>query len=111
MHKIIFSIIWILLLWFLVWPVTLFCSWFWIILQVRWTTTNVMTTPGTMDVNSFNTSAYALFLTLISHNQPFEACFPSPVKSVNDFLEKIMTWPREFGEAIRDGRQSFPTPF
>jgi hypothetical protein len=41
--------------------------------------------------------------------QPFEACF-SFVKEITSFLEKILTWPREVGQAIKSGNKHFPKP-
>ncbi|CAJ1966778.1 unnamed protein product [Cylindrotheca closterium] len=41
--------------------------------------------------------------------QPFEACF-DVVGQLNRFLEKIVTWPREFGHAIASGTESCPQP-
>lgn len=45
------------------------------------------------------------------HLQPFEAIIPEPVKSINKFLEKLITWPRDLGYAITKGQSSFPAPF
>jgi hypothetical protein len=41
--------------------------------------------------------------------QPFEAVFQF-VKTINQFLEKLITWPRELGQAIMNCRESFPSP-
>jgi len=41
---------------------------------------------------------------------PFEGLFAF-VRDVNDFLEKIMGWPREMGRAIVEGRNTFPRPW
>ena len=35
MHRIMYAIFWMLVLWFFVWPLAFFCSWWWIMLQVR----------------------------------------------------------------------------
>eukprot|EP00536_Pseudo-nitzschia_multiseries_P002917 jgi/Psemu1/301664/fgenesh1_kg.41_\ len=70
-----FSIIWLIVLIFLAWPIAWACAWFWILLQ------------------------------------PFEAIIPNPVKSINKFLEKLITWPRDLGYAITKGQSSFPAPF
>ncbi|KAG7360765.1 hypothetical protein IV203_035864 [Nitzschia inconspicua] len=75
MHRIVYAIFWMLVLWFFVWPVASFCAWFWIVLQ------------------------------------PLEACFPSPIKAINTFLEKLITWPRDFGHAIANCQTTFPAPF
>jgi len=42
--------------------------------------------------------------------QPFEGCF-SFVKDITDFLEKLITWPRDCGRAISDCATRCPTPF
>ena len=49
------------------------------------------------DVHSFRT-------------QPFEAMFGF-VLSINQFLEKLITWPRDCGKAIMDCSTRFPAPF
>ncbi|GAX21749.1 hypothetical protein FisN_31Lh037 [Fistulifera solaris] len=72
--NIIFSILWMAVLFFIAWPIAIFCSWFWIVLQ------------------------------------PFEACFGF-VKPINDLLEKLLTWPRELGQAVMECKESFPNPF
>eukprot|EP00544_Gedaniella_sp_CCMP2646_P005938 CAMPEP_0202494116 /NCGR_PEP_ID=MMETSP1361-20130828/10774_1 /ASSEMBLY_ACC=CAM_ASM_000849 /TAXON_ID=210615 /ORGANISM="Staurosira complex sp., Strain CCMP2646" /LENGTH=75 /DNA_ID=CAMNT_0049124527 /DNA_START=46 /DNA_END=273 /DNA_ORIENTATION=+ len=41
--------------------------------------------------------------------QPFEACF-SFVKSITQFLEKLITWPRDCGKAVQSCQTSFPAP-
>eukprot|EP00934_Nitzschia_sp_Nitz4_P005337 Nitzschia sp. Nitz4//scaffold61_size107673//356//662//NITZ4_004216-RA/size107673-snap-gene-0.42-mRNA-1//1//CDS//3329555653//5327//frame0 len=41
--------------------------------------------------------------------QPFEACF-QVLRSVNNFLERMLTWPRSFGQAIMSGTTSCPHP-
>eukprot|EP01082_Thalassiosira_pseudonana_P001092 g1478.t1 g1478 contig10:2171235-2171876(+) len=41
---------------------------------------------------------------------PFEGCFKF-VKDITDFLEKIITWPRDCGKAIGDCSTRCPTPF
>lgn len=43
-------------------------------------------------------------------SQPFEGCF-SFVKDITDFLEKLITWPRDCGRAIGDCATRCPTPF
>jgi hypothetical protein len=49
--------------------------------------------------------------TKIKIAQPLEACFPSPIKSITEFLEKLITWPRDFGHAIANCQATFPSPF
>mmetsp|Transcript_19897 Transcript_19897/g.22323 ORF Transcript_19897/g.22323 Transcript_19897/m.22323 type:complete len:81 (+) Transcript_19897:152-394(+) len=75
--KFMYSIIWLLLLLCVGWPIAYMCAGVWIFLL------------------------------------PFEALgiIHAPVKSINDFLEKIITWPREIGAAIIDGTTEFPRPF
>eukprot|EP00533_Pseudo-nitzschia_delicatissima_P004707 CAMPEP_0116094330 /NCGR_PEP_ID=MMETSP0327-20121206/9073_1 /TAXON_ID=44447 /ORGANISM="Pseudo-nitzschia delicatissima, Strain B596" /LENGTH=77 /DNA_ID=CAMNT_0003585925 /DNA_START=56 /DNA_END=289 /DNA_ORIENTATION=+ len=70
-----YSIIWLVVLVFLAWPLAMAVSWIWILLQ------------------------------------PIEAVLPEPVKSINRFLEKLVTWPRDLGYAITKGQASFPAPF
>lgn len=41
---------------------------------------------------------------------PFEGCFRF-VRDITDFLEKIITWPRDCGRAIGDCSTRCPTPF
>ncbi|KAL7581546.1 hypothetical protein ACA910_022110 [Epithemia clementina (nom. ined.)] len=41
--------------------------------------------------------------------QAFEGLFPF-VKKINHFLEKIITWPRECGNAIATCSSRFPEP-
>lgn len=41
--------------------------------------------------------------------QPFEACCPI-FRSINRFLERLVTWPREFGQAISNGSSQCPYP-
>lgn len=42
--------------------------------------------------------------------QPFEACF-SFIKTIQNFLEKLVTWPRDLGHAIANCSPAFPAPF
>ena len=46
----------------------------------------------------------------LKKKQPFEACFGF-IKGITDFLEKLITWPRDVGSAIANGTTSFPAPF
>ena len=41
--------------------------------------------------------------------QPFEAIFQF-VKQITAFLEKLITWPRDLGLAIKNCQESFPSP-
>ena len=41
--------------------------------------------------------------------QPFETLAPF-FKQINDFLEKLITWPREVGKAILTCQTTFPAP-
>jgi hypothetical protein len=49
------------------------------------------------------------FSLLYPLSQPFEAVFHF-VKQINDFLEKLITWPRELGVAIMNCHEKFPSP-
>ena len=44
-----------------------------------------------------------------SQPQPLEGCF-SFIRDITNFLEKIVTWPRDCGKAIGDCSTSCPTP-
>jgi hypothetical protein len=86
--NVIFSIIWILLLLFIAWPVAGFCAGVWLLLQVSDALTCVADRPRCLSI-------------LLSHThlclvQPFEALFGF-IKQINTFLEKLITWPRECG--------------
>jgi hypothetical protein len=41
--------------------------------------------------------------------QPFESCCPC-FRSINHFLERLVTWPREFGNSIATGSPNCPHP-
>ncbi|KAI2500098.1 hypothetical protein MHU86_14365 [Fragilaria crotonensis] len=41
--------------------------------------------------------------------QPFESLAPF-FKQINDFLEKLITWPRDVGLAIKNCQTTFPAP-
>lgn len=78
-NVILYTIVWGLLLLFIVWPLAFFC--------VSW----------------------MIFL------EPFEALFlvlfkTDVVYTVDDFLERVVLWPRTVGKAIAEGSQSFPYP-
>mmetsp|Transcript_10272 Transcript_10272/g.15293 ORF Transcript_10272/g.15293 Transcript_10272/m.15293 type:complete len:80 (-) Transcript_10272:241-480(-) len=68
------ALMWIVLLWFIVWPVAAFCAGIWVLIQ------------------------------------PFEAFFPF-LKGASNFLEKLITWPRDTGKAIADCSSTCPTPW
>jgi hypothetical protein len=51
-----------------------------------------------------------IIISCISLTQPLEACF-SFLKSITTFLEKLITWPRDVGQAIASGSTAFPAPF
>ncbi|CAB9511054.1 expressed unknown protein [Seminavis robusta] len=42
--------------------------------------------------------------------QPFEACFQF-IRKTNNFLEKLITWPRDCGKAIMDCSPNCPAPY
>ncbi|KAL7557433.1 hypothetical protein ACA910_015268 [Epithemia clementina (nom. ined.)] len=73
MKNIFYSLIWLLLLIFIAWPVAGFCASIWLILQA------------------------------------FEGLFPF-VRSINSFLENLVTWPRECGNAIANCSSQCPRP-
>lgn len=47
---------------------------------------------------------------LSTPTKPFEGCFRC-FRDINDFLEKLITWPRDVGRAIGDCSSRCPTPF
>lgn len=51
---------------------------------------------------------YAYSLNLL-HQQPFEALFGF-VQQINQFMVKLITWPRLCGEAIVNCQRTFPNP-
>jgi hypothetical protein len=86
--NVIYSIIWILLLLFIAWPVAGFCAGIWILLQVS-------------DALAFGAVRRQVLSILLSHThlcllQPFEPLIGF-IKQINTFLEKLITWPRECG--------------
>jgi hypothetical protein len=127
--NILFSIIWILLLFFIAWPVAAFLAGIWIILQVRmllWSTEDHRSSQLADALFAFHFLAVrcSLFAThcncrwlatvpcshpLTTTPQPFEAIFAF-VKTINNFLEKLITWPRDLGRAIMNCQESFPSP-
>lgn len=54
--------------------------------------------------NTFSLYLFPLFAT-----QPFETVAPF-FKQINDFLERLITWPRDVGVAIFNCSKSFPAP-
>ena len=40
---------------------------------------------------------------------PLEGLFPF-IKQATEFMEKLITWPREVGRAMLKGETSFPSP-
>jgi hypothetical protein len=67
------SLLWLIILLFIVWPLAFVLAVVWITLQ------------------------------------PFEACC-SVFQSINRFIERIVTWPRDFGHAIAQGQSNCPYP-
>ena len=53
--------------------------------------------------------AHSFFAFLCIHPQPFEGV-AGFFKQINNFLEKLITWPRDVGKAIFDCQSSFPSP-
>lgn len=136
MHRLVYAIFWLLCLWFFVWPVAFFCAWFWIFLQVRKYNTIlcsnrrlkiawkkpaqyipvvVVKKNGVLSLLYFACSISRALVPLHSphhhhHHQPLEACFPTPIQDITAFLEKLVTWPRDFGHAIANCQTTFPAP-
>jgi hypothetical protein len=94
----IYSLLWLVLLIFIAWPLAGFAAGFYILLQVRKYT----------DMDSINSFISNMKQVLTNH-QPFESLF-SIVKDLNTFLERFVTWPRECGKAIVNCKTSFPQP-
>ena len=105
--NVIFAIIWIAVLFFIAWPLAAFCAGIWVIIQVSVSdcarSLHILVSPPDSPTILF---LLAFFLS----SQPFEACFPF-VKGVQNFLEKLVTWPRELGQAVSACSTSFPAPF
>jgi hypothetical protein len=64
--NILFAILWMLLLFFIAWPIALFCSWFWIILQVRPTSLRSLLSTMNRVLADSNTLACILLLSYIA---------------------------------------------
>lgn len=101
MGNFVFSLLWIVLLVFVAWPVAGICGGLWILLQV-WKTIGICY-RNRRDV------ADPLYYFASFLSQPFEACFAF-LKGITSFLEKLITWPRDCGHAISSGSTSFPAP-
>ena len=99
----IFAILWLLLLWFISWPIAGLCAGFWILLQVRFRRENAVTRVRLE-------GSRVVFSVSLGFAQPFEACF-NFLKPIQQFLEKLITWPRDIGTAIANCQSSFPAPF
>jgi hypothetical protein len=100
----IFAILWLALLWFIAWPVAGLCAGFWILLQVR-RECLCHCSLLFLSVELTNDSCFVLVVS----KQPFEACF-SFLNSIQNFLERLITWPRDLGHAIKNCQSSFPAP-
>lgn len=128
-RNILFGIIWILLLLFIAWPVAGFCAGIWIFLQVRTNINNnyvdrcaqpgsahrgvlqyisIEFMPIAASTKGMQYTHVLLFLYSLSL-KPFEALFPF-VKQITAMLEKLITWPRDLGVAIKNCQESFPSP-
>lgn len=101
--NLIFSIVWIALLVFIAWPIAGICAGLWILLQVRLRLRACRHCSPVFKRLTPHPPRCELF-------QPFEACF-SFLKGLQNFLEKLVTWPRDLGHAIANGQSSFPAPF
>lgn len=123
------ALIWIILLWFIIWPVAAFSAGIWILIQVR----RVMVVScnchlydhfsdddsmigsailhdllGCFGSTLFSPLDFVFFSLMIF--QPFEAIFPF-LKQASTFLEKLITWPRDTGKAIAECSSTCPTPW
>ena len=107
-----YSIAWIIFLIILVWPLAWAVAPFWIFLQPFEAFIPVCkffcfcNEPEMLlcDGGANGARTAATMNSLTPHPRNIS------VRDVNAFLEKLLTWPRTFGEAIREGRGSFPTP-
>lgn len=111
--NIIFSIIWLLLLLFIAWPIAGFCAGIWIFLQVSGMEARCVDQTRTQYRSRVLGGYWLRKLThdrsLLFSTQPFEAIFQF-VKQITAFLEKLITWPRDLGKAIMTCQESFPSP-
>lgn len=89
--NVLFGIIWLLLLIFIAWPIAWFCAGIWVFLQVS----EELIWSGTLHVETNFSHTLLSLLSLLP--QPFEAVFGF-VKQINNFLEKLITWPRDCGQ-------------
>jgi hypothetical protein len=70
---------------------------------------SVHATSESIDTFSFYLVRLDKYRIYIYPEQPFEAIFPF-VKQITSFLEKLITWPRDLGAAIKNCQESFPSP-
>ena len=84
----------------------------WIVLQVRQYVPYFMNrnTPFHCRTTHLTHSCILNNKILSTATQPFEGCFRF-VRDITDFLEKLITWPRECGRAIGDCSARCPSPF
>lgn len=123
-RNLVYQIIWIVFLMVLVWPLAWTISPVWIVLlalEAFIPQGATLPSHGTMlcsgDFKHCSAVAKLNFSDILTPFLSDAYVFPSPfhrwyqkVKEINDFLEKLLTWPRTMGFAIRDGRESFPNP-
>ena len=103
----IYSILWLILLCILAWPVAALCAGLWVVLMVsRYPTVLLFQ----------HLPSYCTSLIIVSHLyyfychlQPFEACFGC-TKDITKVLEEFTRWPQECGTSIKNCSSSCPAP-
>jgi hypothetical protein len=117
-----YSLLWLILLVFIAWPLAYFCAGLWIFLMVRlaWGML-VFTIHVFPDLTVSDTSLsiqYDVHIHLVivhthyhfhQHKKVFEECLPA-FKDCSTFLEKFVTWPRDCGRAIVKCESNCPQP-
>ena len=106
MEKIVYSIIWVLLLLFVAWPLACFCAAWWIFFLPL-----EAFLPVLRDANNF-LEKYVMckghscvFTTISCLSLTHALLFFVPI------FYRLILWPREVGEAIKNGSKNFPAPF
>ena len=131
--NILFSIVWLLVLIFIAWPLAGFCAGIWIIFQVSslelaLKTRTAQCRVSGMAVAHFCSSVVCSLLKQSSSasnksipswkryaNKSFDLLYPDllpdPFSFRTTYLHcQLITWPRDLGHAIMNCRESFPSP-
>ena len=127
----LYAVVWLLLLFFVAWPVAWFLAGVWIFIQVcpcdcalvfrnvkcvhpsvtRRIFRRITRSSTDQKVMSWPCIDISYWLTVCRpfDSKPFESLSPI-FKQINDFLEKLITWPRDVGQAILTCQTTFPAP-